>query len=100
MTSDIAMKTDNSIGTRGAKIVKASEFKATCLKLMDEVAEGGEEIVITKNGRPVSRLVPYREKPESLLGIDRGRVDIHGDDLAPVAADWDAESGNNWDDVL
>ena len=34
---------------------------------MDEVAESGEEIVITKNGRPVSRLTPYREKPEELV---------------------------------
>ena len=38
-----------------ARTIKASEFKAKCLKLMDEVAESGEEIVITKNGRPVSR---------------------------------------------
>ena len=45
----------------GPRTVKASEFKANCLKLMDEVAESGEEIVITKNGRPVSRLLPYRE---------------------------------------
>lgn len=50
-----------------AKTIKASEFKAKCLKLMDEVAESGEEIVITKNGRPVSRLTPYRGKSQSTL---------------------------------
>ena len=88
------MKTGNSIATSGARIVKASEFKATCLKLMDEVATSGEEIVITRNGRPVSRLVPFRERPESLFGIDRGRLELRGGVLAPVAADWDAESGN------
>ena len=32
----------------GARTIKASEFKATCLRLMDEVAASGEEIVITK----------------------------------------------------
>ena len=42
---------------------------------MDEVAESGEEIVITKNGRPVSRLTPYRKKPKTLFGIDRGRIE-------------------------
>lgn len=42
----------------GARMINASEFKAKCLKMMDEVADNGEEIVITKNGRPVSRLVP------------------------------------------
>ena len=33
------------------RTIKASEFKAKCLKLMDEVAESKEDIVITKNGR-------------------------------------------------
>ena len=31
----------------GPRTIKASEFKARCLKLMDEVAENGEEIIIT-----------------------------------------------------
>ena len=99
MTSGSAMKTGNNITTSGARVVKASEFKATCLKLMDEVATSGEEIVITKNGRPVSRLVPFRERPQSLFGIDRGRLELHGDILAPAAADWDAESTGNGDVV-
>ena len=71
----------------GARTVKASEFKAKCLKLMDEVADSGKEIVITKNGRPVSRLVPYREKPKSLFGIDKGRIRILGDIIEPLDAE-------------
>ena len=46
----------------GPRTIKASEFKAKCLKLMDEVAESGEEIVITKNGRPTARLVAVPDK--------------------------------------
>jgi prevent-host-death family protein len=38
--------------------IKASEFKAKCLALMDEVARTGAAIVITKNGKPVAELVP------------------------------------------
>ncbi len=72
----------------GARTIKASEFKAKCLKLMDEVAESGEEIVITKNGRPVSKLVPYRKKPESLFGIDKGRIQILGDIVSPMPVEW------------
>ena len=49
------------------RTIKASEFKARCLKLMDEVAESGQEIVITKNGRPVSKLAPIRERPTAPL---------------------------------
>ena len=44
----------------GPRMIKASEFKAKCLKLMDEVAENGEEIVITKNGKPVAKLTALR----------------------------------------
>ena len=40
------------------KTIKASEFKAKCLKLMNEVAESGNIIVITKNGHPVAQLAP------------------------------------------
>ena len=77
----------------GARIIKASEFKARCLKLMDEVAESGAEYVITKNGRPVSRLVPYRKKPKSLFGIDRGRLEILGDIDEPLDVEWEAATG-------
>ena len=74
------------------RTIKASDFKARCLKLMDEVAEDGREIVITKRGRPVSRLVPYREKPESLRGIDKGRIRIVGDIVGPIEQKWEAEA--------
>ena len=77
----------------GARTIKASEFKAKCLKLMNEVAESGAEYVITKNGRPVSRLVPYRKKPESLFGIDRGRLEILGDIDEPLDVEWEAATG-------
>lgn len=82
------------------KTIKASEFKAKCLQLMDEVAATGEEIVITKHGRPVSRLTPYREKPKSLFGIDRDKIVILGDIMEPIDVEWEAESGRNWDDLL
>ena len=90
--------TKEATGTRGPRTIKASEFKAKCLRLMDEVAESGEEIVITKNGRPISRLAPYREKPESLFGIDRGRIEILGDITEPIDVEWEAQT--NPDRVL
>jgi len=82
----------------GSRTVKVSEFKAKCLKLMDEVADSGEEIVITKNGRPVSRVVPYREKPKSLFGIDKGRIEILGDIIEPLDVEWEANTGKTRDD--
>jgi prevent-host-death family protein len=38
--------------------ITATQFKARCLRLLDEVAETGEALVITKHGRPVARLEP------------------------------------------
>lgn len=38
--------------------VSASEFKAKCLRMLDAVAVGREEFIVTRRGRPVARLVP------------------------------------------
>ena len=70
--------------------VKASEFKAKCLQLMEEVKETGKEIVITKNGEPVSKLVPVRHKPKTLFGAHRGKIVIKGDIVSPLDTEWEA----------
>ena len=85
------MKKDRS-EARVSRTVKASEFKARCLKLMDEVAESGTEIIITKNGRPVSRLVPYRNRPRAPFGRDRDKIRILGDIVQPTGVVWEAEA--------
>ena len=85
------MTTDSSTPTV-ARTITASEFKARCLKLMDEVTETGDEVVITKRGKPVAKLSPYRKKPKSLFGIDRGRYEITGDIDEPIDVDWYAET--------
>ena len=81
-----------------ARTITASEFKAKCIKLMDEVAETGEEIVITKRGRPVSKLTPYQEKPGMWFGKYRDIIQIQGDISGPIDVEWDAVS--NPDRVL
>ena len=85
------MTTENNTSA-GPRTIKASEFKAKCLKLMDEVAESGEEVVITKNGRPVSRLAPYRAKPKAPFGRDQDKIRVLGDMTAPSDAEWEAET--------
>ena len=51
------------------RTIAAGEFKATCLRLMDEVNETGVPIVITKRGRPVSRLVPADRNQTGIRGL-------------------------------
>ncbi len=72
------------------KTVKASEFKAKCLQLMEEIKRTGGEIVITKNGEPVSKLVPVRHKPKTLFGAHRGRIVVKGDIVSPLDTEWEA----------
>lgn len=59
--------------------------------LIDEVFETGIEIVITKRGKPVARLAPYRKRPKTLFGADRGKIQILGDLDEPLGVAWDAE---------
>jgi antitoxin (DNA-binding transcriptional repressor) of toxin-antitoxin stability system len=55
--------------------IKASEFKAKCLKLIDEVAETGEAIVITKRGKPIARVERERKSNSgSLFGSLAGSL--------------------------
>lgn len=71
------------------KIMKASEFKAKCLAVMDEVAKTGETVVITKNGKPVAEVVPAT-KQKSLFGIWKDKIEIKGDIISPIDVEWDA----------
>ena len=93
------MSTDSGIAGP-VRTIKASEFKAKCLKIMDEVAESGEEVVITKYGRPVSRLMPYREKPKSLFGRGKGMIEIHGDIVSPMPEEWFQDTEDSSEDLF
>lgn len=41
--------------------MQASEFKARCLAVLDDVARTRREVIVTKHGIPVARLVPIAE---------------------------------------
>jgi prevent-host-death family protein len=73
----------------GCREIPASEFKARCLALLDEVAMSGEAIVVTKRGRPVARLEPLSEPPSL-----RDSVEFLVSDeelIAPLEVEWDAD---------
>ncbi|MFH1462787.1 MAG: type II toxin-antitoxin system prevent-host-death family antitoxin [Pseudomonadota bacterium] len=71
--------------------ITAGEFKARCLRLMDEVRDTGREVVITKRGKPVARLVPVCDDVESsVFGCMKGTVEIVGDIIAPLEEEWEA----------
>lgn len=70
--------------------IAAGQFKAQCLKLMEHVQHSREEIIITKHGKPVAKLVPLKESPSSVLGFMKDSVQIFGDITSPVEEIWEA----------
>ncbi len=70
------------------RIVPASRFKAHCLAMLDEVAATGEQIVVTKRGRPVARVVAI-EEPAGLAGSVTYNV-TDEELIAPLDERWDA----------
>ena len=73
-----------------SKMIKASEFKAKCLALMDEVERTGEPVVITKKGKPVAELGPHRPSRPKALGLLKDSLFITGDIISPIDVEWDA----------
>ena len=71
-----------------SETIRASDFKATCLKLLDEVQESGRSYVVTKRGKPVAKLVPI-EEPEPLEGSVRILAD-RDEELFSTGEIWDA----------
>lgn len=69
--------------------IQASEFKARCLALLDDVARHRSEITVTKYGRPVARLVPVAAAPSTA-----GSVTLLAEDdesYFSTGQDWDVE---------
>jgi prevent-host-death family protein len=71
------------------RTIPAGEFKAKCLQLMEEVKRDGIELVITKRGQPIAKLVPAEPPKEvELFGYMRGTAITHGDIVSPDTEDW------------
>ncbi|HTR83517.1 MAG TPA: type II toxin-antitoxin system Phd/YefM family antitoxin [Reyranella sp.] len=72
------------------KTMKASECKAKFLGVLDEVASTRERVIVTKNGKPVAEIVPFVDKPKSIIGALKGSVLYMGDLDEPTDEDWEA----------
>ena len=84
--------------THQPRTITASEFKTKCLRLMDEVATTGEDIIITKRGKPIGRLVPLKAPQRPPWGKYSSQLKFAGDVMSPVDVDWEADT--NPDRVL
>lgn len=74
--------------------VSASEMKNGWHEYLERVSRSGEEIVITRYGKPVARLAPIEpaEGRGSIVGCMAGTVTIHGDIIEPIDVEWEADA--------
>lgn len=85
-----AVANGRSQGTRASKRYAAAEFKAKCLELMDRVRVTGVEYIVTKHGKPVAKLVPYREPARTaFFGSMRGTVLKYERPFDPIDGEYD-----------
>jgi prevent-host-death family protein len=66
--------------------IAAATFKRNCLELLDEVAVTGRELIVTKRGKPIARIMPVTMPVSLLRSVLRER-----DLLSPIDEPWDAE---------
>jgi prevent-host-death family protein len=70
------------------RTMAAGKFKTHCLALLDEVEATREEVTVTKNGRPVAKMVPLEAGDDPLADfLFPGGLEIHGDIVAPLYSD-------------
>jgi prevent-host-death family protein len=76
-----------------SQFVTATEFKAKCLSMLDDIAQNGGTITVTKRGKPVATVGPAATpKRRSSRGILKGKVYIP-DEL------WLRDTSDLWDCV-
>jgi prevent-host-death family protein len=78
--------------------VSVSEFKATCLALLERVRKSGQPITVTKHGKPVAKVVAIRKAEpgkRKILGYMKGTGRIVGDIESPASdpQDWEVLRG-------
>lgn len=72
-----------------AKTISVTQFRNKCGSLLDEVAGKGQELIVTKNGKPVAKVVPVEaNQRRSLIGS----ILREGDIVSPIAAKRTADS--------
>jgi prevent-host-death family protein len=72
------------------RTITVTEFKAKCLKLLDNLDSQG--LIVTKRGRPVARVLPVTLPVNvDVIGSMRDKIRVKGD-LFTTGVRWDAQS--------
>jgi antitoxin (DNA-binding transcriptional repressor) of toxin-antitoxin stability system len=85
------------------KTVSVSEFKATCLRLFEEIRQTGQPIIVTRRGEPIAQVGPPPKagRGDGWLGCLRGTGQVLGDLVSPVLEHeaWETPVLAEWDEL-
>jgi len=71
--------------------ISVTQFKATCLGVIDQVQREKSRVTITRHGKPAAELIPISaSSPGKLFGRSKDSTVILGD-LLGTEENWDAE---------
>ena len=75
------------------RMIGATEFKAHCLRILDEVQRTGESVTITKRGKPVAEVKPAKHNEKRFFFGCMKHPEYRFEDADAPAYDepWDAE---------
>lgn len=72
------------------KTVPATEFKAHCLTLLEEVRHTRQPLLVTRHGKPVVEISPYMPRNSEQSNPLKGSLLFEGDVLSPIEEKWDS----------
>jgi len=73
--------------------ITAASFRSTCFKILDEVDKKHKEVIITKRGKPIAKLIRYQTNNASdpLLGSLPNAGSTVGDLTEPLEDEWELD---------
>ena len=73
--------------------ITAANFRTNCFKILDEVNKKHKEVVITKRGKPIAKLVHYETDTtaDPLFGTLPNAGNTIGDLTVPFEDEWDLD---------
>jgi prevent-host-death family protein len=84
---------EDTAGAGAVVEVSASDLKNSWHEYLDRVDQSRQQVIVTRYGRPVAKLVPY-DAPDGggIFGCLAGTVTIHDDIVAPTGERWAADA--------
>jgi hypothetical protein len=68
--------------------VLLSEFEANCHWFLEQVEKSNNPLILIKNGKPFTQILPYQVPQKSLFGLYKNQIEIKGDILSPIETEW------------